>query len=147
VHHSNGCAAGPEPLQSSVLSYDQFSVTWKPYVRNLRWRWQQWRLELDADVVGTRAGTEKMKPLEFGRSMLQAVFHCQYDAITSHNNWTSHKKAMHASACYIAGTCCQHHWGSEGLLWKPSAGGGLLISTQGQYTAEWQVTTRVCSNQ
>lgn len=43
----------------------------------------------------TGTSRDKVKPLEFDGSMSRAIFHHQFEAVASHNNWTSRDKFMH----------------------------------------------------
>jgi chromosome segregation ATPase len=48
-------------------------------------------------VVGSSAGVnaDKVKPPKFDGSTSWVVFHCQFDAAATHNDWTPREKAAH----------------------------------------------------
>jgi hypothetical protein len=46
----------------------------------------------------TGTNMNRVKQLKFDGSAFWAVFHQQFEAMDNHNDWTSHKKAMHLLA-------------------------------------------------
>jgi hypothetical protein len=50
------------------------------------------------DSANVQTSANKLKPQKFHGSTSWPAFHCQFEAVTSHNEWTSCEKATHLLA-------------------------------------------------